>query len=107
MERSQRTFEELIGIIELQKQALLYYSEEKNYKGDNPNILNDNGYQARFVLETQIKQDKYHNDVMKEAEEILNQYDKENDDDVILSKLGSISNLINSFKNKKNYEFRN
>jgi len=40
--------DELLGIIELMKQSLIFYSDENNYK--NNNIINDNGNQARIII---------------------------------------------------------
>jgi hypothetical protein len=41
--------DELLSIIELMKQSLIFYSNTNNYK--NNSILNDNGHQARMILD--------------------------------------------------------
>ena len=40
----------LLSQIELLKNALEFYANPTNYKGDNPLILVDNGSQAKYML---------------------------------------------------------
>ena len=89
------SIEDYQNLVELLKQALLFYAEKSNYIGDiyrNSNIAIDNGSQARFALEKIKELEEVYNKIQTDYTEEINKY-------VTLEDVGK---LFNEFKNNLN-----
>ena len=100
--KNQPSIEELLSQIELMKQALLFYSNEKNYLNDgNGSIINkDNGMQAKFVLENIKKISTYQDELIDELKNIEKQFDSDSSN--IVSDLEKLNKITYKINNKKN-----
>jgi uncharacterized damage-inducible protein DinB len=111
---SQPTISELLNVIELQKKALEFYAESKNYE-QNIHINNelssiieiDNGHQARFTLEQSKKIKEYNQTLIEEYNKSINEI-KQQMDEPILSltdfvdqdQLNKLNNIMKKYGNK-------
>jgi hypothetical protein len=93
-----RNPEEYQNLIELLKQALLFYGKKENYEPDSDLIDKDKGHQARFALE-KIKEfsentEKLEQEFMEQISEAV----KNNESDT------NILALIEEYKQIKNVD---
>ena len=91
-----KNIEDYQNLIELLKQALLFYADEKNYIGDiyrNSNIAVDQGSQARFALEKINEIENAYNDLDEYINKtIMNAMDSDLSFDDLMFTINNIRN---------------
>ena len=71
----QLSIEELLNIIELQRKALEFYANDKNYYNVPSPVGRDMGHQARFALEQSDVAKNFHKKMVENLDELTKQYE--------------------------------
>lgn len=97
--RQQPTLEELLNTIALQRKALEFYSNSKNYTDKNSRTINsfstmekDMGHQARFALEQSKNIENYNKTLIEDLNKIIDE--KNEQDEEALNIISKINKLI-------------
>jgi hypothetical protein len=86
------------NVLELLKQALLFYANENNYKyneGSSPIDLDEYGFQARFALEQLKKLEELEKNLENDYENITNTINENNNQEELLKTIENLKNINN------------
>ena len=100
--RQQPTLEELLNTIALQRKALEFYSNSKNYTDKNSRTINsfstmekDMGHQARFALEQSKNIENYNKTLIEDLNKIIDEKNEQDEqDEEALNIISKINKLI-------------
>ena len=77
--------------VNILKNAMQFYSDVNNYRGEEPLILKDNGAIAKHSLETIQKLNNYQNE-LQELQSLISNNDNDITSEEILNKVNLITN---------------